>query len=215
MKRQRIFSVLLLLCSLAGCPDRTPKNGCPWEETEVPPDVTTPWGTVFEDDLPALAGPFLGTLTWFDGSDVITVPKAGEVIEVEAVLEFDLSTTRKYTRPPGPHYSCAPERLLVDAVLSFMRVDDGEVELSVPVTVYRDDWTHEFDGEAEVMPVTDFTEGLDPLYDHDVEAVFVDLNWRGPDGDLTAEFVYSGQTKDSATTGNGNFKTIAEFGMPE
>lgn len=213
MKRQRILSALLA-CSLGGCPDRTPKNGCPWEEMEVPPDVATPWGTVLEEDLPQLAGPFLGTLTWFDGGDVITVPKAGEVIEVEATLEFDLTTTRRYTRPPGPHYSCAPERLLVDATLSFVRVDDGEVELSVPVTVYRDDWILAFRGEAMIMPVTDVAEGLAPSYDHDVEGVSVNLNWRGPDGDLTAEFIYSGQTKDSATTGHGNFKTIAEFGVP-
>jgi hypothetical protein len=213
MKRQRILSVFLL-CSLGGCPDRTPQNGCPWEETEVPPDAATPWGTVFEDDLSALAGPFLGTLTWFDGSDVITVPKAGQVIEVEAVLEFDLSTTRKYTRPPGPDYSCAPEQLRVDAELLFQRVDDGEIELSVPVTVDRDSWEKEFRGEAMIMPVTDVAEGLDPMVEHDVEGVHVLVNWRAPDGDLTAEFVYGGQTTDSPTTGHFNSIPIAEFGMP-
>ncbi|MBZ5712917.1 hypothetical protein [Nannocystis pusilla] len=134
------------------------------------------------------------------------------------MLDFDLSTTRryKYTRPPKFKWDyCGPDRILIDAMLSFVRVEDGEVELEVPVTVYRDDTTDEFRGEAMITSVDDFVEGLHAKHEHDTEALSIHLDWRDPDGDLFVDFFYGGQTTDSPTTGHGNFEMIAEFSVPE
>src|SRR5690606_15054670 len=86
----------VLLLALVGCKIRNPVGGCPYNEVEVPPQFVTPWDTVLEDDVEDLTGPFPGTLTWLDGDDVITVPKAGQAIEVEAEVEVDLATARMH-----------------------------------------------------------------------------------------------------------------------
>jgi len=212
MKRLYVLSSLLLL-TLGGCPIRYPFGGCPYNEVALTPQFMTPWGTVLEQDLEALSGPHLGTLTWLDGDDVITVPKAGQAFEVEAVVDIDLSTARmhEYTRNPRPEAACELDRLFVDATVSFLRVDDGEVEFSVPFTIYRDTALSYYHGEAEIMPVDDFAPGLEPATDHDVEAILAELSWEGPGTPFHAEFIYVGQTHDSSTTGFVNRRPIAEF----
>lgn len=216
MKRLYVLSALLLL-TLGGCKVRYPFGGCPYNEVALSPQFMTPWGTVLEQDIKALSGPHLGILTWLDGDDVITVPKAGQAFEVEAVVDIDLSTARmhEYTRDSRREAACEPHRLFVDATVSFVRFDDGEVELSVPVTIYRDTALSYYHGEAEIMPVDDFAPGLEPATDHDVEVILADLYWNGPDSPLHAEFLYAGQTQDSPTTAYGNLIPIAEFVVAE
>jgi len=212
MKRLYVLSCLLLL-TLAGCPIRVPSGGCPYNDVALAPQSLTPWGTVLEQDLESLSGPHLGTFTWLDGDDVLTVPKAGQTFAVEAIIDIDLATARmhEYTHNPRPGVACEPNRLFVDATVSFVRLDDGEVELSVPFTIYRDTPPSFYRGEAEIMPVRDFAPGLEPATDHDVEAIFAALSWEGPDTPFHAEFVYAGQTNDSPTTGFINRRPIAEF----
>ena len=116
MKRLCVLSALVML-TLGGCKIRHPFGGCPYNEVELLPQFMTPWGTVLEQDITALAGPYLGTLTWLDGDDVITVAKAGQAFEVEAMIDIDLSTARmhEYTREPRQEGPCEPNRLYVDA----------------------------------------------------------------------------------------------------
>lgn len=205
-------SVLLLL-ALAGCRNRTPFGGCPYDEVEVSPQLVTPWDTILEEDMAALTGPFPGTLAWLDGEDVIMVPKAGQEIEVEAQVEVDLSTARmyEYIKAPDRKAACESDRLLVDAKVSFVRLDDGEIELVVPVTVYRDRVLGQYYGEAEIAPIEDFAPALIPLEDHEFEAIFASLRWAYDTGNLHAELEYRGQTNDSPSTGHGSFRNIAKF----
>lgn len=205
---------ILLLLALAGCRIRVPPTGCPYEDEEVSPQFVTPWGTVLEEDIAALTGPFPGSLTWLDGDDVITVPKAGQRIGVEAELEFDLptATLRKYTKDPNRGRACEPDRVFVDAELSFVRLEDGEIELSVPIVVYRDVEPDQYFGEAET-PVADFAPDLVPIEEHESQGISTSMVWAHT-GNLHADFTFHGQTNDSPTTGHGSFRRVAEF-VPE
>lgn len=205
---------LLLLLAPYGCKYRIPVGGCPYDEVELSPQFVTPWGTALEEDMAALTGPFPGTLAWLDGDDVIMVPKAGEVIDVEAEVEVDLSTARMYEYIMGDRKAaCEADRLFVEAEVSFVRLDDGELELTLPVTVYRDHVLGQYYADAET-PIEDFAPGLVPVEEHESQAIFTDMRWAYDTGDLHAEFTYSGQTTDSPSTGHGSFKRIAEF-VPE
>jgi hypothetical protein len=203
----------VLLLGLVGCKIRNPVGGCPYREVEVSPQFVTPWDTILAEDMEALAGPFQGTLAWLDGDDVITVAKAGQILEVEAHVEIDLSTAtmHEYIKDPERPGPCEPNLLLVDAVVSFVRLDDGEVELAVPVTVIRDDTFGQYFGEAEITPIEDFAPGLVPMEVYDAEAIFASMRWAYDTGDLHAELEYRGQTNDSPTTGHGSFKKVAMF----
>lgn len=202
----------VLLLALVGCKIRNPVGGCPYNEVEVPPQFVTPWDTVLEDDVEDLTGPFPGTLTWLDGDDVITVPKAGQAIEVEAEVEVDLATARMHEFIMGDRVAaCEPDRLFVDAQLSFIRLDDGEVELTVPIEVNRRVDGSQYRAEAEISPIEDFAPGLVPMEDYDAEAIFVRMRWAYDTGNLHADFEYRGQTNDSPTTGHGSFRAVAEF----
>lgn len=88
---------------------------------------------------------------------------------------------------------------------------DGEVELAVPVTVYRDAPSSQYYGEAHITPIADFAPGLAPMEEHDAEAIFARMRWAPDTGDLHAEFEYRGQTTDSPSTGHGAFKNVAVF----
>ncbi|MCX4239354.1 hypothetical protein [Paraliomyxa miuraensis] len=203
----------MLLLALVGCKIRNPVGGCPYEEVEVSPQFVTPWDTILEEDMEALTGPFPGTLSWLDGDDVITVPKASQTVEVEANVEIELASARmhEYIKDPERPGPCEPDRLHVDAVVSFVRLDDGGVELVVPVTVFRDDTFGQYYGEAEITPIEDFAPGLVPMEEHDVEAIFAWMRWAYDTGNLHADFEYRGQTNDSPTTGHGSFRAVAEF----
>lgn len=208
----------LLLLALGGClPIRQPVGGCPYDEVELSPQSRTPWGTVLEQDMETLTGPFLGTFTWLDGDDVITVPKAGQAIAVEAAVEIDLSTARmlEYIMDPGREVGCEDDRFLVDATISFVRVEDGGVELTVPVSLHRRRPDVQYFGSADIMPVAGFAPGLAPITEHEMQGIFVDVRWRGEDRKLSVELRYAGQTNLSETTASGNFKTFATFEVPE
>jgi hypothetical protein len=212
MKLLHALSAANVLLALAGCRNRNPVGGCPYDEVEVSPQDVTPWDTVLEEDMAALVGPYPGTFTWLDGDDVITVPKAGQEIEVEAQVEVDLSTARmhEYIRAPDSKSACESDRLFVDAEVSFARLDDGKVELAVPVTIYRDLVLQQYYAESET-PVEDFAPDLVPMEEHEVEAVFARMRWAYDTGNLHAELEYRGQTNDSPTTGHGSFKKVALF----
>ncbi len=203
----------VLLLALVGCKIRHPVGGCPYEEVEVSPQFVTPWDTVLEEDLAALTGPFPGTFTWLDGDDVITVPKTGQAIEVEAEVEVDISTARmhEYIKDPERPGPCEPDLLIVDAELSFVRFDDGEVELAVPIEVHRRVGGSQYRGEAELTPIEDFAPGLVPMEEHEVEAIVARMRWAYDTGNLHAELEYRGQTNDSPSTGHGSFKKVAMF----
>lgn len=210
MKLLHATSALVLL-ALVGCKVRVPVGGCPYDEVEVSPQFVTPWDTVLEEDMAALPGPFPGTFAWLDGDDVITVPKSGQVIEVEAEVEIDISTARMHEYIMGDREAaCEADRLFVDAELSFLRLDNGEMELVVPITIYRDRGLGLYFAEAET-PVEDFAPDLVPTEQHDSQAIFTRARWAYDTGDLHADFTYSGQTTDSPSTGHGSFKRVAEF----
>lgn len=202
---------ILLLLALIGCRIRYPPIGCPYEDQEVSPQFVTPWDTVLEEDMEALTGPFRGTLAWLDGDDVILVPKAGQGVEVEAEVEIDLPTARmrKYIKDPDRKRACESDRLFVDAEISFVRVDDGEIELVVPVTVYREVEPAQYFAEAET-PVDDFAPDLVPMEEHESQGISTSMLWAHT-GNLHADFTYYGQTTDSPTTGHGSFKKVAMF----
>jgi hypothetical protein len=204
---------VVVLFALVGCKIRYPVGGCPYNEVELSPQFVTPWDTILEKDMEALAGPFQGTLVWLDGDDVITVAKAGQILEVEAYVEIDLSTAKmyEYIKAPERKGACEPNRLFVDAELSFVRLDDGEVELTLPIEVYRDPPPSQYYGEADITPIEDFAPGLVPMEDHDAEAIFARMRWAYDTGNLHAEFEYRGQTNDSPTTGHGSFRNVAVF----
>lgn len=203
----------VLLLALVGCKIRDPVGGCPYNEVEVSPQFVTPWDTVLEEDLEGLEGPFPGTLTWLDGDDVITVPKAGQAIAVEAEVDVDLATARmhEYIKDPERPGPCEPDLLVVDAVVSFVRLDDDDVELAVPITILRDDTLGQYFAEAQITPIEDFAPGLAPMEEYEAEAIFVSMRWAYDTGNLHAEFEYRGQTNDSPTTGHGSFRNVAEF----
>jgi len=214
MKITLALGVLITLVAAAGCQIRQPIGGCPYADVELSPQFVTPWDTVLEDDLTQLGGPYPGTLRWLDGDDVITVPKAGQEIEVEAEIEIDLSTARirEYEKTPE-QIACESNRVFVDATIRFTRLSDGEVEFERPVTVFRDaEGSPQYYGENETMEIDEVVPGLVPLQDLEVEAVSTGL-WWGEEGAslLLAEFKYGGQTIDSPTTGHGVFKTFARF----
>lgn len=210
MKLLHAASALVLL-ALVGCRARVPVGGCPYDEVEVSPQFVTPWDTVLEEDIAALLGPFPGTLAWLDGDDVITVPKAGQMIDVAAQVEIDISTARMHEYIMGDREAaCESDRLFVDAEVSFVRLEDDEVELVVPVTIYRDTDASQYRAEAET-PVHEFAPDLIPMEQHASQAIFTRIRWAYDTGDLHADFTYSGQTTDSPSTGHGSFKRIAEF----
>jgi hypothetical protein len=102
----------------------------------------------------------------------------------------------------------------MDATITFVRLDDGETELTVPIEVIRHvDSTH-YTGSAETTPVSDFAPGLSPMEELDIEVITTMLWWRPAGTALLAELEYMGQTADSASTGHGRFKDVAEFSMP-
>jgi len=214
MKITLVSSALLILVATAGCRIRHPNGGCPYEDLEVSPQFVTPWDTVLEDDLAQLVGPYPGTLIWLDGDDVITVPKAGQQIEVEAEIEIDLSSSRVREYEKTPEQSvCEPNLVLIDATITFTRLSDGEVEFERPFMIVRDDdASTQYYGEAETVEIDDVVPGLVPLQDLEVEAITTSMVW-GEEGTslLLAEFTYDGQTIDSPTTGHGVFKTFARF----
>ena len=117
----------------------------------------------------------------------------------------------EYIRAPESKAACESDRLFVDAEVSFVRLDDGEIELVVPVTVYRDRVLDQYYGEAEITPIEDFAPDLAPMQEHEVEAIFTRMRWAYDTGYLHAELTYSGQTTDSPSTGHGSFKRVAEF----
>ena len=80
----------------------------------------------------------------------------------------------------------------------------------MPVTIYRDPEPDQYFGEAET-PVEDFAPGLDPVEEHESQAIFGAMQWTHDARELHAELVYSGQTNDTPTTGHGSYRRVAEF----
>jgi len=217
MKITLVSSALLILVAIAGCRIRHPTGGCPYEDREISRQFMTPWDTVLENDLAQLLGPYPGTLIWLDGNDVITVPKAGQEIQVEAEIEIDLSSSRIREYEKTPEQSvCEANRVLVDATITFTRLSDGEVEFERPFTIFRDDdASTQYFGQADTMDLDKLEEiggGLVPLQDLEIEGISNSIVWSEEGVSLVrAEFTYGGQTIDSPTTGHGVFKTFARF----
>jgi hypothetical protein len=210
-----LASSTLILFAIGGCAIRHPVGGCPYEDVNVSPQEMTPWGTVLEQDMAQLVGPYRGRLSWFDGDDVITVPKAGQAIEVDAEIEIEPTTSRvREYESTKDQPACEVDYLLMDATVTFVRPDDGQAELAVPIEVIRYVDSMHYIGSAETTPVSEFVPGLAPMEDLDVEFITTMMWWRPAGTALLAEFEYTGQTVDSSSTGHGRFKDIAEFTMP-
>jgi hypothetical protein len=206
--------VLPLALVVGGCRYREPWGGCPYEDIAVSPQFMTPWGTVLEQDTVQLMGPHRGTFAWRDGGEVITVPKAGQELDVDATVEIDLTTaTMRVYQSTEQTPVCESDYLSVEAMVSFVRLDNGEVELTTPVTVTRDAESPQYLGESEVLPASEFAPGLVPLQHFDSEGVTTWMLW-GAEGWLLAEYRYGGQSSDSSTTGHGASKMIVEFATP-
>lgn len=196
-----------------GCKTREPWGGCAFDEVEIASDFMTPWGTMLEDDLVQLMGPHEGTLAWRDGEDVVVVPRAGEDVPVEAVVDVDRGSARmRVYQGGGDMRVCESDVLLVEGVVSFMRIDDGEVELATPVTFTREeDWSR-YIAEVDAIPVAEFVPGLEPLQEFPTEHVTARIEW-GESVGFSAEYDYFGQRSDSPGTGAGVSQLIAEFVM--
>jgi hypothetical protein len=163
-----------------------------------------------------LAGPYHGTLTWGDGEDVITVPKAGQELEVEATIEIDPTTARMrvYESTRAQPY-CETDYLSAEAAITFVRLDDGEVELIAPFTLYRDtDASTQYDGDADITPISEFLPDLVPLQEHQQEGISASV-WWNPEATLfRTEYRYYGESS-TPSTGSVVFKTIVKFDMSE
>jgi hypothetical protein len=216
MPRSPRFLLVLLPFVVGGC-RREPWGGCPYEDLEASADFITPWDTVFGEDMAQLAGPYHGTLTWGDGEDVITVPKAGQELEVEATIEIDPTTARMrvYESTREQPY-CETDYLFAEAAITFVRLDDGEVELIAPFTVDRNtDASTQYGGDANITPVSDFIPDLIPLQNFDREWISAQIWWNPEATRFRAEYSYLSQSTDSPSTGSGVSKDVVRFDMPE
>ncbi len=215
MTRSIRCSLALLPLVVGGC-QRGPNGGCPFEDLEASVDFITPWDTVLGQDIAQLAGPYHGTLTWGDGEDVITVPGAGQELEVEATIELDPTTARmRVYESTRDHPYCEVDYLFVEATVTFVRLDDGEVELIAPFTVVRDtDASTQYYGDADIMPISDFLPGLVPLQELEREGISASIRWNPEATLFRAEYRYYGQSF-TPSTGSGVSKTIVRFDMPE
>jgi len=206
--------VLAVSLVLGGCQIREPWGGCPYEEVEVSSDFVTPWGSTLEHDFTELRGPHLGTLSWRDGEDVITVPRAGDEVPVEAIVEVDSTSARmRVYESTEDTPSCESDTLSVEATVSFMRQEDGEIELSTPVTFMREDEWSRYIGEAEIVPVTALAPGLVPQQEFQNERITVRMEWR-EGAWFSATYDYSGERSGTPGTGAGVSQLVAEFTTP-
>jgi hypothetical protein len=219
----RCLLALLVLLPLVvgGCPRREPWGGCPFEDLEASMDFVTPWDTVLGQDMAQLAGPYYGTLTWGDGEDVITVPKAGQELEVEANVEIDPTTARmRIYESTKEHPYCETDYLTMEATVTFVRLDDGEVELVAPFTIYRDIVaSYQYHGEADITPISELFPDLVPLQEFQREKISA-LIWWNPEATLfRVEYDYLGQSvttsSDTTSIGSGVSKSIVRFDMPQ
>jgi hypothetical protein len=211
MTRSTRCLLALIPFVVGGCP-REPWGGCPYEEMEVSSDFMTPWDTIWGQDMAQLVGPYRGTLIWGDGEDVITVPKAGQELEVEATIQFDPTTaTMRVHESTKDHPYCEVDHLSVEATVTFVRLDDGEVELIAPFTVVRDtDASTQYYGDADITPISEFLPDLVPLQEFEREEITASV-WWNPEATLfRTEYKYLGQSF-TASTGSGVSKTIVKF----
>jgi len=217
MTRSTRCLLVLLPLVVGGCLRREPWGGCPFEDLEASTDFITPWDTMWGQDMARLAGPYHGTLTWGDGEDVITVPKAGQELEVEATIEIDPTTARmRVYESTREHPYCETDYLFADAAITFVRLDDGEVELIAPFTVDRNtDASTQYHGKADITPISDFLPGLVPLQTFDREWIDASIWWNPEATRFRAEYSYLSQSTDSPSTGSGVSKDVVRFDMPE
>jgi len=212
--RALALSLPIVPIVLGGCPQREPIGGCASDDITIDPDDATAWGTVLADDLERLGTPHRGTLTWHDGEDVLMVPKAGQALPVDAIAEIDPATARVQT-----HHSteqtpvCEPDALLVDATVTFVRVDDGGVELSTPITLVQREGSSRYSGTAQLEPLDALDPGLVPLEPPEVDTISVQMTW-GTDDTFTAEYDATGSSSDSPSTGQGVSQLVVDFSMP-
>lgn len=221
MTRSTRCLLALLPLAVGGCLRREPWGGCPFEDLEASVDFITPWDTLWGQDMAQLAGPYHGTLTWGDGEDVITVPKAGQELEVEATIEIDPTTARMRVYESTREYPyCDVDYLFAEATVTFVRLDDGEVELIAPFTVDRDtDASTQYGGEADITPVSELFPDVIPLQEFQKEEISASI-WWNPEATLfRAEYRYLGQSvttsSDTTSIGSGVSKSIVRFDMPE
>jgi hypothetical protein len=212
MARRSLFLLVLLPFVVGGCP-REPWGGCPYEELEVASGFMTPWDTLWGQDMAQLVGPYRGTLIWGDGEDVITVPKAGQELEVEATIQFDPTTaTMRVHESTKDHPYSEVDYLSVEATVTFVRLDDGKVELIAPFTVDRNtDASTHYGGEADIMPVSDFVPDLVPLQEFEREWISAWIWWNPEATRFRADYSYLSQSTDTASTGSGLRKDIVKF----
>jgi hypothetical protein len=217
MPRSPRFLLVLLPFVVGGC-RREPWGGCPYEDLEASTDFITPWDTVFGEDMAQLAGPYYGTLTWEDGGDVITVPKAGQELEVEATIELDPTTARMrvYESTREQPY-CETDYLFVEARVTFVRLDDGEVELVTPFTVVRETGAStQYYGDADFTPISEFLPDLVPLQEFQREKISASMWWNPEASIFRTEYDYSGESRTSGdshtpSTGTGVSSSIVKF----
>jgi hypothetical protein len=215
MTRSTRCLLVLLPLVVGGC-QRGPIGGCPFEDLEAPTDFITPWDTVLGQDMAKLAGPYHGTLTWGDGEDVITVPKAGRELEVEATIEFDPTATMRVYESTREQPYCETDYLFAEATITFVRLDDGEMELIAPFTLYRDtDASPQYDGIADITPISEFLPDLIPLQNFDREWISAQIWWNPEATRFRAEYSYLSQSTDSPSTGSGVSKDVVKFDMAE
>ncbi|MCX4247413.1 hypothetical protein [Paraliomyxa miuraensis] len=202
---------------VGGC-HRDPGGPCAYEDVEISPQSFLPWGTTLEQDMAWLAEPRRGVLAWWDGEDVVMVPRAGQELPVDAIAEIDPTTARirEFERLRGSRV-CESDTLLVEARVSFVRLDDGEVELSTPVTISREGDDSRYYGESIDLAIMDLDPGLVPLMSFQTEEIWTSMVWS-EDGMFSAEYDYYGSSTDSTdstSTGHGTSKLVAEFSMPQ
>jgi hypothetical protein len=220
MARSTRCWLALLAFAVGGC-RREPWGGCPFEDLELSMDFVTPWDTVLGQDMAKLAGPYYGTLTWGDGEDVIMVPKAGQELEVEATVEIDPTTARmRIYESTKDHPYCETDYLTMEATVTFVRLDDGEVELVAPFTIYRDIVaSYQYDGDADDTPISEIFPDLIPLQEFQKEEISASI-WWNPEATLfRAEYSYLGESTipstGPTTISSGVSESIVRFDMPQ
>jgi hypothetical protein len=213
--RALLLLSMLLPTVLGGCRYREPWGGCPHEDVVISPDFITPWGTTLEQDTAQLVGSYRGTFAWGEGENIITIPKAGEEFSADAIVEIDPTTARMrvyHSTEDTP--VCESNYLWMEATVSFVRLEDEEVELRTTATIKHTTGSSVYISNREQsMPASELNAGLVPLQDFDTQGISTWM-WWGWEDDFAAEYRYRGESSNSPGTGYGVSKVVAEFSMP-
>jgi hypothetical protein len=116
-----IFACALASTVLCGCvPQDEP---CEYQEQELSPESSTPWGTVIEVDFATLLGPRDGVWTWAASTNNFDLDNADATFPAQANLVVDPESYALTQAVAGRGVACFDDEISAEGRLSF--VDEG------------------------------------------------------------------------------------------